>query len=37
METIANSELKQDQSKDTSESSENSGNINQDFDEEIPF
>lgn len=27
----------QDQSEDTSESSENSGNINQDFDDEIPF
>ena len=37
METIANSELKQDQSKDTSENSENSDNINQDFDDEIPF
>ena len=37
METIANSELKQDQSKDTSENSENSDNTNQDFDDEIPF
>lgn len=27
----------QDQSEDTSENSENSGNINQDFDDEIPF
>jgi len=37
METISNSELKQDQSENTSESSENSGNTNQDFDDEIPF
>jgi len=37
METISNSELKQDQSENTPESSENSGNTNQDFDDEIPF